>query len=147
MTLCATCKSVDFRTLLVTCLQQCRERQEEEANNAECYDNPHPPSRVNHHDDIFEIEKSGRDCNLCKAIFQAFEKRKVADPEEARGLPIVFRALGNKIEVCYDAEEGLIELCWLDVYMDKVDSEYCLCKFVKKANTGLQPMDFSSVAR
>jgi hypothetical protein len=52
----------------------------------------------------------------------------VADPEEAKGLPIVFRAFGNKIEVCYDTEEGLIKLCCLDVYMDEVDGEYCLRK-------------------
>jgi hypothetical protein len=125
MTWCATCKSVDFRALLDTCRQQCLDRQEAKV---EYYDAPLPSSKVNHHDDIFEIEKSGRDCNLCKVIFQAFENRKVADPEEARGLPIVFRAFDNKIGVCYDTEEGLIELCSLDVYMGEVDGEYCLCK-------------------
>jgi hypothetical protein len=129
MTLCATCNSVDFRTLLTTCLQQCRDRQEA---NSEYYDAPLPSSRVNHHDDIFKIEKSGWDCNLCKVIFQAFEKRKIADPEDARGLPIVFRAFNNKIEVCFNTEEGLIELCCLDVYMDEVDGEYCLYKICEE---------------
>jgi len=123
MNLCATCNSVDFRTLLITCLQQCRERQ---GANSEGYDAPRQSdnsSRLKHHDDIFEIQKSSGDCNLCKVIFQAFEKRKVADVEEARGLPIVFRTFGNKIEVCYDTEEGLIKLCGLDVYMNGVDGE------------------------
>jgi hypothetical protein len=123
MTLCATCNSLDFRTLLIACLQQCRDRQKA---SGEDYDAPLPydnPPRLKHHGDIFEIQKSSGDCNLCRAIFKAFEKRKVADVEEARGLPIVFRAFGNKIEVCYDTEEGLIKLCGLDVYMDKVDGE------------------------
>jgi hypothetical protein len=131
MTLCATCKSVDFGTLLTACLQQCRDRQEA---NGEDYDAPLPSdnaSRVKHHDDIFEIEKLSGDCNLCNVIFQAFEKRKVADPEEARGLPIVFRAFGNKIEVCYDTEEGLIKLCGLDVYMNEADGKCYLCKILR----------------
>jgi hypothetical protein len=130
MTLCATCKSIDFRPLLIACLQQCRDRQEA---NGEDYDAPLPSdnsSRVKHHDDIFEIEKSSGDCNLCKVIFQAFEKRKVADAEEARGLPIVFRASGNKIEVCFDTEEGLIKLCGLDVYMNEADGECYLYKIL-----------------
>lgn len=122
MALCAICKSVDFRTLLIACLQQCRDRQA----NAEDYDAPLSSSRVNLHNDIFEIEKSGSRCNLCKVIFQAFKKRKVADPEDARGLPIVLRAFDNKIEVCYDTEEGFIKLCCLDVYMDEVDGKSCL---------------------
>ncbi len=84
-----------------------------------------------YHDDIFEIEQSSRDCNICKVIFQAFEKRKVADPEETKGLPIVFRAFGNKIEVCYDTEEGLIKLCGLDVYMNEADGKYYLCKILR----------------
>jgi hypothetical protein len=123
MNLCSTCNSVDFRTLLITCLQQCRERQ---GANSEGYGAPRQSdnsSRLKHHDDIFEIQKSSGDCNLCKVIFQAFEERKVADVEEARGLPIVFRTFGNKIEVCYDTEEGLIKLCGLDVYMNGVDGE------------------------
>jgi len=123
-----TCQGVDFRTLLVACLQQCRDRQEA---NGKDYDAPLPSnnsSSVKHHDDIFQIEKSSGDCNICKVIFQAFEKRKVADAEEARGLPIVFRAFGNKIEVCYDTEEGLVKLCGLDVYMNEVDGECYLCK-------------------
>lgn len=123
MTLCATCKSVDFPTLLNACLQQCRDRQDANGD-----DDPLLPSdnafRVKHQDDIFEIEKSSGDCNLCTVIFQAFENRKFADPEEARGLPIVFRAFGNKIEVCYDTEEGLIKLCGLDVYMNENDGKY-----------------------
>jgi hypothetical protein len=65
-------------------------------------ENPDPGFK--HRDDIFEIQKSSGDCNLCKVIFQAFEKRKVANVGEARGLPIVFRAFGNKIEVCYDTD-------------------------------------------
>jgi hypothetical protein len=71
MTLCATCKSIDFRPLLIACLQQCRDRQEA---NGEDYDAPLPfdnSSRVKHYDDIFEIEKSSGECNFCKVIFQA----------------------------------------------------------------------------
>ena len=99
MSLCATCRSVDFRTLLIACLQQCRNRQEA---NGEGYGALLPSDNspmFQHHDDIFEIEKSSGHCDLCKVIFQAFEKRNVADAEEARGLLIAFRALNNKIEV------------------------------------------------
>ena len=123
MTLCATCKCVDFRPFLIACLQQCRDRQEA---NGEGYDTPLSSDKsvkVKHYNDIFEIEKSSGDCNFCKVLFQAFEKRNVADAEDARGLPIVFRAFDNKIEVCFDAEEGLIELCGLDMYMNEVDGE------------------------
>lgn len=122
MTLCATCKGVDFPTLLVACVEQCKDRQE--ADGEDDYEIPPPPPSHKHHDDIFEIEKSSRDCDLCKIIFQAFKKRNVADVEEARGLPIVVRAWGNKVEVCYDAEEGLIKLCGLDWYMSEDDGEY-----------------------
>jgi hypothetical protein len=129
MTLYAKCKSLDFRLLLIACLQQCQDRQEA---NGEDYDAPllsNNSSRVKHYGDIFEIEKSSGDCNFCKVIFQAFEKRKVADAEEARGLLIVFCAFGNNIEVCYDTKEGLIKLCGLDVYMNEADGECYLYKF------------------
>jgi hypothetical protein len=122
MPLCTACERVDFSTLLTACLQQCRDRQA----NADNFDTPLLSSRFNHHPDIFEIKISGRHCDLCKVIFKAFEKRKVADPEEARGLPIIIRASSNKIKVCYDAEEGLITLCCLDIYMDEVDGNYSL---------------------
>ena len=128
MTLCATCKNVDFRILLTACLQQCRDRQEA---NGEGYGAPlqsDNSSRFKHHDDIFEIQKSSGDCNLCKVIFQAFKKRKVGHVEEARGLPIVFRAFDNKVEVCYDTDEGLIKLCGLDVCMNEADGEYYFYK-------------------
>ena len=120
MALCTTCKGVDFHALLVACLEQCIDRQE--ADGEDCYEAP-PPSHK-HHDDIFEFKRSSRNCHLCKVIFQAFEKRNVPDVEEARGLPIVIRAWGNKVQVCYDAKEGLIELCGLDWYMSEVDGEY-----------------------
>jgi hypothetical protein len=120
MTLCVTCKGVDFRALLVACLEQCKGRQKPDGE----YHYEAPPLSHTHHDDIFQIKNSSRDCHLCKAIFQAFERRHVADVEEARGLPIVIRAWGNKVEVCYDAEEGLIKLCGLDWYMSEVDGEY-----------------------
>ncbi|KAF2803262.1 HET-domain-containing protein [Mytilinidion resinicola] len=122
MALCATCKKVDFRTLLIACLQSCRERQETHGGD---YDDPPPSdnsSKARHHDDIFAIEKSSGSCNLCKVIFQAFEKRGVIDAEEARGLPIIFRAFGNKIEVCFDTEEELIQLCGLDFSMNEADA-------------------------
>ena len=120
MTLCATCEGVDFRALFLSCVQQCKDRQE--ADSEDYYEAP--PSCHKHHVDIFEIEKSGRDCPLCKVIFQAFKDRNVPDVEEARGLPIVVRARGSRAEVCYDAEDGLIKLCGLDWYMTKEDGEY-----------------------
>jgi hypothetical protein len=119
MTICATCKGVDFRALLVSCVEQCIHRQE--ADSEDNYEAP-PPSHK-HHVDIFEIEKSSQDCPLCKIIFQAFRERKVPDVEEARGLPIIVRAWGNTVEVCYDAEEGLIKLCGLNWYMSEDDGE------------------------
>jgi hypothetical protein len=125
MALYATCKSVDFCTLLIACLQQCQDRQE-----AIGEDNPPLPSdnssTVKHHDDIFEVERSSRDCSLYKVIFQAFEKRNVADTEEARCLPIVFRAFANRIDVYYDAEEGLIKLYGLDMYMNEANGKHLL---------------------
>jgi hypothetical protein len=130
MTLCATCKSINLRPLLIACFQQCRDRQEA---NSKDYDAPLPSdnsSKIKHYGDIFEIEKSSGDCDLCKVIFHAFEKRKVDDVEDARGLPIVFRAFGNKIEVCYDTEEGLIKLCGLDVYMNQADGQFFLYKIM-----------------
>ncbi|KAI9780657.1 MAG: hypothetical protein M1839_006598 [Geoglossum umbratile] len=115
------CKRIDFGAFLIACLQQCRDRQE--ANN-QGYDAPLTSDcsdRVKCHNDIFEIEKSSRDCNICRVLFQAFEKRKVADVEDARDLPIVFRVFGNKIEACFDIEERLIRLCRLDMYMNEAD--------------------------
>lgn len=127
MTLCAACESVDFGPLINACLQQCRDRQEADYS----YDSGSTPlpsnfSPIEQHRDIFEVEKSSQDCSLCKVIFQAFKERKVADAEEARGLPIVFRAFSEscKIEVRYDTKEGLIPLCVLDTYMNEVDGVY-----------------------
>ena len=51
--------------------------------------------------------------------------------EEARGLPIVFRAFGNEIEVCYNTKEGLIKLCGIDVYMTGVHGEFRLCRILE----------------
>jgi hypothetical protein len=126
MTWCATCRSIDYGSLLIACLQQCRDRQEA---NGEDYDASDSSPRAKHHGDIFEVEKSCENCNLCKVIFQAFEKRNVADAE-ARGLPIVFHASGNKIEVCFDTKKRLIKLCGLDVYMNEADGECYLYKIM-----------------
>jgi hypothetical protein len=130
MPLCATCDSVDVLKLLLVCLSQCRDKQEA-LSDGETYDhrlNNYEGSEVKHHGDIFEVEKSSKDCDLCEVIFQAFKRTNVKDAEVARGLQIIFRASCGKIEVCYntDAKEGLIKLCGLDVYMDEPDGEYYL---------------------
>ena len=127
MPLCATCDSVDILNLLDICLSQCQDKQEA-LSEGETYGNRlknYEGSEVKHHGDIFEIEKSSKDCDLCEIIFQAFKRTNVQDVEVARGLQIMFRASCNKIEVCYntDAREGLIKLCGLDVYMDEPDGE------------------------
>ena len=126
MPLCATCDSVDILNLLLICLSQCRDKQQA-LSDGETYDNRnYEGSEVKHHGDIFEIEKSSKDCDLCDIIFQAFKRTNVQDVEVARGLQIMFRASCSKIEVCYntDAKERLIKLCGLDVYMDEADGEY-----------------------
>jgi hypothetical protein len=130
MPLCATCDSVDVLELLLICISQCRDKQKA-LSDGETYDtrlNNYEGSEVKHHGDIFEVEKSSKDCDLCEVIFQAFKRTNVQDAEVARGLQIIFRASCNKIEVCYntDAKERLIRLCGLDVYMDEPDGEYYL---------------------
>ena len=130
MPLCATCKSVDFVNLSHICLLQCRDKQTALAEG-EIYDarlTNYEGSVVKHHADIFDIQKSSKDCDLCEVIFQAFKRTNIQDVEDARGLQIIFRASRYKIEVCYntDAKEGLIKLCGLDVYMDEPDGEYYL---------------------
>jgi hypothetical protein len=119
---------VDILNLLLICLSQCRDKQEA-LSDGETYDNRLnncEGSEVKHHGDIFEVEKSSKDCYLCEIIFQAFKRTNVQDVEVARGLQIMFRASCSKIEVCYnvDAKGGLIKLCGLDVYMDGSDGEY-----------------------
>jgi hypothetical protein len=122
MGLCTTCKNVEYHILFITNLQQCRDRQEA-TKNGQPDETPRSSERYKHHDDIFAIQKSARDCIFCKAIFEAFEKRNVANREEAKGLPIVFHASGNGINVCYDTEEGLIQLCSFEVYMNGPDGK------------------------
>ncbi|KAE8449828.1 hypothetical protein EG329_007305 [Mollisiaceae sp. DMI_Dod_QoI] len=128
MPLCATCDSVDVLSLLRICLSQCRDKQEA-LSDGEPYDtsvNNYEGTEVKHHSDIFEIQRSSKDCEFCEVIFQAFKRTKVQDVEVARGLQIIFRVSCNKIEVCYDtgAKERPIKLCGLDVYMDEHDGEY-----------------------
>jgi hypothetical protein len=130
MPLCATCKSVDFVNLRLICLLQCRDKQTALAEG-EIYDTRltnYEGSVVKHHADIFDIQKSSKDCDLCEVIFQAFKRTNIQDVEVARGLQITFRASYSKIEVCYDtdAKEGLIKLFGLDMYMDETDGEYYL---------------------
>jgi hypothetical protein len=118
--LCEICKSVDFGPLVLACLQRCRDRQEAYYGDGHGWlAGPDDSSWVKQHDDIFELQKRARDCGLCRVIFQAFEQRKVANREDARGLPIGFRLSGNNIEVCYNSEEGLIRLCGLVLYMNE----------------------------
>lgn len=130
MPFCATCHSVDILDLLRICLSQCRDKQEALSRGEICDDRLHDYERseVKHHSDIFEVQKSSKDCDLCKMISQAFKRTNVQDVEVARGLQIMFRAIGSKIEVCYnlDAKDRLIKLCGLDVYMDGPDGEYYL---------------------
>jgi hypothetical protein len=128
MALCAKCDGADIRNLLLICLLQCQEEQEA-LSDGETYDsrrNNYEGSETEHHSDIFEIEKSSKHCDLCEIIFHAFKRTNVQDVEVARGLQIMFRASGSKIEVCYNADDkgGLIKLCGLDVYMDEPDGEY-----------------------
>ncbi len=74
--------------------------------------------KIRHHDDIFKVHDSaGGGCELCAIIFTAFEGRKVADKEIARGLPIVFIINEkNKLIVSFESSGGLIELCGFDMY-------------------------------
>jgi len=121
---------MDVLKLLLICLSQCRDKQEA-LSDGETYDtrlNNYKGSEIKHHGDIFEIEKSSKNCDLCEVIFQAFKRTNVQDVEVARGLQIIFRASCSKIEVCYNtgAKEGLAKLCGLDVYMDEPEGEYCL---------------------
>jgi len=127
MTLCATCDSVDFLSLLNICLSQCRDKQQA-LSDGDTYDNRfsnYEGSEAKHHGDIFEVKKSSKDCGLCDIIYQAFKRTNVQDEDVARGLQIMFRASGSKIQACYDTgpKKGLIKLCGLDVYMDEADVE------------------------
>lgn len=125
MVLCLVCKRIDFRPLLIACLHQCLERQESYYGNGDgTLSQPNSSLWVKQHDDIFELEKLASGCDLCKIIFQAFRKRKVANPEVARGLPIGFRPFRNKIEVSYNVGGKMIELCGLDLYMSTTDGKY-----------------------
>ena len=123
--MCETCKRIDCSSLLFNCVRQCQETQKAYDDGADgAISRLDDTFTAKHHDDIFEVEKLLRGCDLCRVIFQAFERRKVANAKDVTGLPIVFRSYENKIEVCYcSAEEGLIKLCGLDVYMNEVDSE------------------------
>ncbi|KUJ19723.1 uncharacterized protein LY89DRAFT_666582 [Mollisia scopiformis] len=118
---------VDIRSLVRICLFQCRDKQEAlSGSGEEGHDyslTEYEGSQVDHHDDIFAVERSSRDCELYNVIFQAFTRTTCQDLEVARGLQVVFRAYGGRIEVCYDtkAEERLIKLCGLDAYMDARD--------------------------
>jgi hypothetical protein len=79
MPLCATCDSVDVLNLLLICLSQCQDKQKA-LSDGETYDNRlnnYEGSEVKHHSDIFEIEKSSKDCDLCEVIFQAFKRTEV----------------------------------------------------------------------
>lgn len=128
MPLCPTCDSLDVLKLIHVCLSQCRDKQEA-LSDGETYDNKlnnYVGSEIKHHSDIFEVEKSSKDCDLCKVIFQAFKRTNVQDEEVARGLQIILRASRNKIGVCYDTDKGGLKLCGLDVYMDAPNGEYYL---------------------
>jgi hypothetical protein len=129
MPLCTTCRNVNILDLLLACLSQCRDKQEalaygETSDNR--LNNNYDGSEAKHHGDIFELKKSSKNCDLCEVISQAFERTNVRGVEVARGLQIIFRASCVKIEVCYnvDAEEGLVKLCGLDMYMGEPDGEY-----------------------
>jgi hypothetical protein len=123
MGLCATCKNVDYRAILITSLQQCQDRQEE-TKNGKPDETEKSLENFKYHDDIFEIQKLARHCTLCKAILKAFEERNVANPELARGLPIILRRSGKGIKVCYDTAEGLTRLCGLEVYINETNGKY-----------------------
>jgi hypothetical protein len=130
MPLCATYKGVDFVNLRLICLLQCRDKQTALAEG-EIFDTRltnYEGSVVKHHADIFDIEKSSKDCDLCEVIFQAFKRTNIQDVEVARWLQIIFRASYSKIEVCYDtdAKGRFIKLCGLYMYMDASDGEYYL---------------------
>lgn len=127
MSLCAVCQGLDILKLLRIRLAQSRDRQKA-LSDGEIYDDGlanYEGFEVKHHSDIFEVKTSSKECELCKLIFQAFEKSIVPDAEGARGLQIVLRVSYSKIEVCYStgSKESLIRLCGLDVYMYGLDGE------------------------
>ena len=124
MGLCVTCNGIDFRSLFISCLQQYQDRQEFYYGDGEDTSSPDNSSYIKQHDDIFELEKWAGSCDLCGVILQAFKKRNVANKEDTRGLPIGFRPFQNKIEVCYNSNEGPIKLCGLDLYMSSADGIY-----------------------
>lgn len=128
MPFCAACSRVDFLNLFNISISQYRDKQEALSHNEDyALSRNYKGSEVRHQSDIFEVEKSSKDCRLCEVIFQAFKRANVRDVEVARGLEIIFRALHNKIEVCVDTKESQIEkFCGLDVYMDEPDGEYHL---------------------
>jgi hypothetical protein len=129
MNLCVTCRAIDFKALIAACLRHCKHRQ---AGYSEDYEEvPAPPQK--HHDDIFKIQASAQACGLCKLIFQAFKERQVANVEDARGIPIVFRSWRNKVKVLYDAPGPSIKLCGLNWYMNQDDGEqFSSCQILSK---------------
>ncbi|KAI1131181.1 heterokaryon incompatibility protein-domain-containing protein [Nemania abortiva] len=131
MTFCAICQSVDFRSLLCACLLQCQEAQRAYYGDGDESLPKHKRSlRPEKHDDIFHVKETAKEgCGLCKIIVQGFKQRNVKNEEDARGLRIGFCTFENKIEVCYDSEEGPIRLCGLDVYMSEATVVECFRVF------------------
>ncbi|KXJ89026.1 heterokaryon incompatibility protein-domain-containing protein [Microdochium bolleyi] len=123
MQLCKKCKGLDFGVLLQDSLLECQGRQSApSADRNGVHGKPVHLPTYKHHDDIFALQKSGKDCKLCKILYRAFEKKRVSDVEIARGHPIVFGVgMHNRINVWIDQDGIQAELCGLDVSMDASD--------------------------
>ena len=128
MPLCNICRDIDFCELVKTCIEQCKYKQNAiwSEEGFSFSDIPHISSVFKHHADIFDVKEASRTCNLCRVIFGAFLDSQGTDPEDARGLQIMFRAVVDKIEVSYKAEEELIILAGLNFYMNETNGEHSI---------------------
>lgn len=129
MGLCAACQGVDFRLPHCACISQCLRRQKvRELGQDEGELDDFPDERFKatpqpHHLDITELKEcqSTQNCEICKVVFDAFNKHTYRDREAATGCPIFICEDGIRIQVCYRSkgEPGnMIKICGLDAYVD-----------------------------
>lgn len=126
--LCQQCKSIGFRSLLMECLQQCQKRQA--AGSYAPAKDPlislGPEARTRHYESVVKPEEWAGDCDLCGVIHKVLKQRnEFVDMGDTRGLPILFRPVENKIQVCYDSMiKRWPRQNWrVDVHMSEAASE------------------------
>lgn len=137
--LCEKCKCIDFRSLIIACLQRYRDQQVVDGDgglyrlNRTRTITTRNDLWTRHYENLHDPTDYGGSCNLCGVILEAVKRGsyrtlvRATSDGPAKALSIVLCPSQNCIEVLSISRFGLLYHDSLNMHMDSHEGELCSC--------------------